>query len=106
MARVLSIEGLAGMPTGSARVTGEIVDDPFIGGRYTLDGSAGALEVRHTAAAAPEATLTPAGLSGLIYGVLDPEEVSIRGLGQVPGESAARLRALFPRCIPYLHATF
>ncbi len=106
MARVLSIEGLAGMPAGSARVTVEIADDPFIAGRYTLDGSAGTLEVRHAAEAAPEATLTAAGLSGLIYGVLDPDEVSIRGFGQVPGDAAARLRALFPRRIPYLHATF
>jgi predicted N-acetyltransferase YhbS len=106
MARVLSVEGLAGMPVGCSQVTVDIVDDPFIAGRYTLDGSVGALEVRRSTAAEPEATLTAPGLSGLIYGVLDPDDVSIRGFGQVPGSAAARLRTLFPRRIPYLHATF
>jgi predicted N-acetyltransferase YhbS len=105
MARVLSVEGLAGMPVGCARVTVGI-DDPLIGGRYTLDGSAGALEVRRAAAIAPEANLTAAGLSGLIYGVLDPDDVVIRGFGHVPGDAAVRLRVLFPRLIPYLHAMF
>jgi hypothetical protein len=45
-------------------------------------------------------------MSGLIYGVLDPDEVVIRGLGQVPAEAAARLRLLFPRRVPYLFAHF
>ncbi len=47
-----------------------------------------------------------AGLSGLVYGVLDPDEVVIRGYGRVPSEAAARLRALFPRRTPYLCAKF
>ena len=33
-------------------------------------------------------------------------EVSIRGFGQVQGDAAARLRALFPRRIPYVFAVF
>jgi len=106
MARVLSLEGLAGLPTGTGQVTVEVVDDPFIAGRYALDGTAGQLEVRRGAAAGPEATLTVAGLSGLVYGVLDPDEVIIRGYGRVPPEAAARLRALFPRRAPYLCAKF
>jgi predicted acetyltransferase len=106
MARVLSLEGLAGLPTGTGQVTVEVVDDPFVAGRYALDGTAGTLEVRRGAAAGPEATLTVAGLSGLVYGVLDPDEVIIRGYGRVPAEAAARLRALFPRRPPYLGAKF
>jgi predicted acetyltransferase len=106
MARVLSLEGLAGLPTGTGQVTVEVVDDPFIAGRYALDGTTGQLEVRRGAAAGPEATLTAAGLSGLVYGVLDPDEVVIRGYGRVPSEAAARLRALFPRRTPYLCAKF
>ena len=94
------------MPVGSGQVTVDVVDDPFIAGRYTLDGTAGTLDVRRGAAAGPEATLTAAGLSGFIYGVLDPDDVSIRGFGQVPGDAAASLRTLFPRRIPYLYATF
>lgn len=106
MARVMSVEGLAGMPVGSGQVTVDVVHDPFIAGRYTLAGTAGALDVQREATAAAEATLTAAGLSGLIYGVLDPDDVSIRGFGEVPGDAAARLRILLPRRIPYLYATF
>ena len=106
MARVLSVEELTGMPTGSGHVAVEVVDDPFIAGRYILDGTAGALDVQRGATTEPEATLTAAGLSGLVYGALDPDEVIIRGYGDIPGEVAARLRILFPRCIPYLFASF
>jgi predicted acetyltransferase len=105
MARVLALDLLAGAPAGPARVTVEVIDDPFIGGRYLLDGSSGALEVTR-GTREPEATLTAAGMSGLIYGVLDPDEVVIRGFGEVPAEAAARLRSLFPRRIPYLFASF
>lgn len=106
MARILSVDGLAGMPVGPGQVTLEVVRDPFIAGRYTLDGTAGGLEVRRGGASPPVATLTAAGLSGLVYGVLDPDDLSIRGFGEVRRDAAARLRALFPRRIPYLHATF
>ena len=41
MARILSVDGLAGMPVGPGQVTLEVVRDPFIAGRYTLDGTAG-----------------------------------------------------------------
>jgi hypothetical protein len=105
MARVLALDLLAGAPAGPGRVTVEVIDDPFIGGRYLLDGSSGALEVTR-GTREPEATLTAAGMSGLIYGVLDPDEVVIRGFGEVPAEAAARLRSLFPRRIPYLFASF
>ena len=106
MARILSVDGLAGMPVGPGQVTLEVVRDPFIAGRYMLDGTAGGLEVQRGGASAPGATLTAAGLSGLVYGVLDPDDLSIRGFGEVRRDAAARLRTLFPRTIPYLHATF
>ena len=54
----------------------------------------------------PVATLTCAGLSGLVYGVLDPDEVGLRGFGAVPDEAANELRVLFPREFPYLFADF
>jgi hypothetical protein len=43
-------------------------------------------------------------MSALIYAVLDPEDIVIRGLGDIPAEPAARLRTLFPRQVPYLYA--
>jgi predicted N-acetyltransferase YhbS len=106
MARVLSVTGLAGLPVGTGRVAVEIVDDPFIAGRYLLDGGTGALEVTPGEAAGATATLTAAGFSALVYGVLDPLEVAVRGLGTVPAAAVDGLRTLFPRRVPYLVADF
>ncbi|HEV2377770.1 MAG TPA: GNAT family N-acetyltransferase [Streptosporangiaceae bacterium] len=106
MARVLSLEGLTGMPVGNARVTVEVTDDSLIGGGYTLDGTTGTLAVRPDPAGDAAATLTAAGLSGLVYGVLDPDDVVVRGYGQLGPEAAALLRTLFPRCVPYVSARF
>jgi predicted N-acetyltransferase YhbS len=108
MARVLSLDALAGMAVGPGRVRVEVPDDPFVAGSYLLDGTAGALEVSRAAATGPvpTATLTAAGLSALVYGVLDPVEVAIRGLGAVPDDAAAELRTMWSRQIPYLTVGF
>jgi len=106
MGRVLSVEGLAGMPAGPAQLAVEVVDDPFIAGHYELDGSSGVLDARRATGLVPDATLTVAGLSGLVYGVLDPDELPVRGFGHAGAEAAERLRTLFPRALPYLHAHF
>ena len=54
----------------------------------------------------PQTRGTAAGLSGLVYGVLDPEEVVARGFGSVSPDAVAPLRSMFPRAMPYLFADF
>jgi predicted acetyltransferase len=106
MARVLALPPLQGMAAGRERVTVAVAGDPFIAGGYVLDGRSGTLEVTPAGEAGAEATLTAAGLSALVYGVLDPEDIVIRGLGDIPADPAARLRTLFPPQVPYLYARF
>jgi predicted acetyltransferase len=106
MARVLSLPALQGMTAGKERVTVEVTGDRYLAGGYLLDGSDGALEVTRAAAGSAAVTLTAAGLSALVYGVLDPADVVIRGLGEVPADQAAKLRTLFPPQVPYLSARF
>ncbi|GIH14497.1 GNAT family N-acetyltransferase [Rugosimonospora africana] len=107
MARILSLDALAGMAVGPGRVAVTVVDDLFISGEYLLDGASGKLEVtRGAGMAVPAATLTVAGLSGLVYGVLDPAELAFRDLGTVPDPAADQLRAMFPRQRPYVVAQF
>jgi predicted acetyltransferase len=106
MARVLHLPSLAGLPAGRERVTVAVAGDRFIAGAYALDGRSGTLEVTKAAGGTAAATLTAAGLSALVYGVLDPEDIVIRGLGDIPADPAAKLRTLFPRQVPYLYARF
>lgn len=106
MARVLSLEALQGLPVGTGGVTVQIVDDEFLGGLYRLDGDGGRLVVVRGVNSEPDATLTAAGLSGLLYGVLDPVDVVVRGFGVVGADAAATLRSMFPRALPYLYADF
>jgi predicted acetyltransferase len=106
MARVLAVPPLAGTPVGPGRVVVEVVDDPFIAGTYLLDGRGGRLEVGGDEAGVPRATVRAAGLSALVYGVLDPDDLPLRGFGAVPADAGAQLRALFPRAVPYLFADF
>ncbi|WP_030486183.1 GNAT family N-acetyltransferase [Micromonospora chokoriensis] len=107
MARLLSLDALSGLPAGPGRVRVELTGDRWLAGSHLLDGTTGALElVDDSAGSAPTATLTAAGLSALAYGVLDPAELPLRGLGEVPVDAAAQLRGIFPRRVPYLVADF
>ncbi|WLS46755.1 GNAT family N-acetyltransferase [Micromonospora profundi] len=107
MARLLSLDALSGLSAGPGRVRVELTGDRWLAGSHLLDGTTGALELLpDDSARLPTATLTAAGLSALAYGVLDPAELPLRGLGDVPADAAAELRGIFPRAVPYLFADF
>jgi hypothetical protein len=104
MVRVLDVTALTGTPVGEGAVTVEVVDDELIGGVHRLGSDGGRLAVGK--GTEPTATLTAAGFSGLVYGVLDPVDVITRGFGTVNAEAIEPLRSLFPRRMPYLFADF
>ena len=93
----LSLEGLAGSPVGPGAVVVRVVDDELLEGSYLLREDGGRLVVRRAPAGGPGATVTAAGMSGLVYGVLDPVDVVVRGFGTVGDDAAAGLRVMFPR---------
>jgi predicted N-acetyltransferase YhbS len=104
MVRILDMDALNGTPVGDADVTVEVAGDDLIGGVHRLAGDGGRLSV--SKGSNPTATVTAAGLSGLLYGVLDPVDVVTRGLGEVEPGALGPLRTLFPREMPYLFADF
>lgn len=109
MARLLSLDVLNGLPAGPGRVRVELLGDRYLAGAYVFDGTTGQLEVQPATPTTPApaaATLTAAGLSGLVYGVLDPLDVVVRGHGSVGPDAAIELRHLFPRESPYLFSEF
>ncbi|GIE60476.1 putative N-acetyltransferase YhbS [Actinoplanes octamycinicus] len=100
MVRVLDVPALAGSEVGSGSVTVAVTGDELTGGVWQLGADDGRLTVKP--GGTPSVTLTAAGFSALVYGVLDATEVFTRGLGEL--EPA--LDTLFPRRIPYLFADF
>lgn len=104
MVRLLDVAALDGTAAGPGEATIEVVDDALIGGTYRFDGHHGELRVRK--GGTPDARLTAAGISALVYGVLDPREVVTRGFGSVEEDAVEALRSLFPRAMPYLFADF
>lgn len=106
MARILDMTALTGVRAGGGGVTVEVVDDDLIAGRYRLAGVDGALTVERDPGGTPGARLSVAGISGLVYGVLDPIDVITRGFGEVDGPAVEPLRGLFPREMPYVFADF
>ena len=106
MARVLTVDGLAGMAVGPGLVAVDVVDDPLAAGRYVFDGRSGQLVVDRDPTGEAAATLTAPGLSGLVYGVLDAEAVVVRGFGAMSGAAAVELDRLFAPRVPYLFAAF
>ena len=104
MVRVLDVEALAGTTVGPGAISIEIPDDELIGGVWQLESAGGALTVAK--GNAPSVTLSAAGFSALVYGVLDPVEVVARGLGEVPAAAIPTLSTMFPREMPYLVADF
>ncbi|XVV11191.1 GNAT family N-acetyltransferase [Actinoplanes sp. CA-131856] len=105
MVRVLDMEALTGVAAGDGDVTIEIPEDEHVGGVWRLTGEGGRLSVAK-GTSEPSATLTVGGFSGLLYGVLDPVEVVVRGLGRVDGAAVGALGSLFPRQMPYICADF
>jgi len=106
MGRIVSVDGLSGVGAGDGEVTIEVTDEycPWNSGVWTLRGVGGALEV--APGGTPTATITIQALSALLFTGTDPDVFPFRGWGTPDTETSARLRALFPPAVPYIHEEF
>lgn len=106
MCRVLDVSKLSGMQVGEGRFTARIVDPtcPWNEDGWSFESCDGRLVV--SPAAKSDFELAIQGLSGLINGTLDPQDLSFRGWGSPDGETQAVLRRMFPPRMPYMHEMF
>jgi len=106
MARVIDLAALAGAEVGDGQVVVEVTGDGDVAaGRWQLTGDGGALAVEPSTAL-PEATLTVAGISALVYGSQSTIELGIRGLASFEPGAADTLDSMFDRRISYVHKGF
>jgi predicted acetyltransferase len=106
MGRVVDLAKLGGMHTGPGRFSARIVDPlcPWNEGAWQFETVDGLLRVSATDHA--DCDLHIQAVTALIYGTHDPDDFAIRGWGNPSPDLQAKIRALFPPLIPYLHEMF
>jgi hypothetical protein len=107
MARVTNIiTSLNGIPCGEGEINIKLVDPDcdWNNGNWRLSSMDDHLKISKAAKA--DCTLNIQGLTGLIYGVYRPDEISFRGWGEMNPKSENILERMFPPAIPFLHAMY
>lgn len=106
MGRVLDVRAIGGMHVGSGSFAARISDPlcPFNEGVWRFESHAGTLQV--TPGGQPDCDLTIQGLTALVFGTHDPQDLPLLGWGSPPPAAQASLRAMFPLLTPYLHEEF
>jgi len=106
MSRVLDVEKIGGMQVGEGRFTARIVDPlcPWNEGIWQFESHAGVLQVAK--GSSTDCELTIQGLTGLVAGTLDPQDLPLRGWGNPSPAVQAIQRAIFPHVIPHMHEVF
>ena len=106
MGRVVDIQKLDGLLVGNGHFTARIVDPicPWNEGIWSFTNQDG--ELRVSRATQADCWLGIQGLSSLVFGNLPPEDFAFREWGEIPENTLAQMRQLFPPQIPHLHEYF
>jgi hypothetical protein len=106
MSRVLDVERIGGMSVGVGGFSVKISDPlcPWNEGTWRFEAQAGKLVVSKTQAA--DCELTIQGLTALVAGSHDPQDIPLRGWGNPGSALQAIQREMFCRLTPYLHEIF
>jgi predicted acetyltransferase len=106
MSRVLDVAKLSGMEAGEGSFSARIIDPlcPWNEGVWLFEGGDGRLQVSKASQA--DCELTIQGLTALIAGVHDPQDIPLREWGNPNVEIQTIQRKLFPHMVPYMHEMF
>jgi len=106
MNRVLDIEKMGGMKVGNSSFSARIVDPlcPWNEGGWRFESAEGKLAVSRTEKV--DCELTIQGLSALVNGIYDPQDIPLRNWGNPDARVQAILCEMFPRMSPFMHEMF
>ena len=106
MSRVLDVEKIGGMGVGEGNFSARITDAicPWNEGVWHFASSDGQAEVSKSAKA--DCELTIQGLTALIAGTQDPQDIPLRGWGDSDPAIQAVQRGMFPKAVPFMHENF
>jgi len=106
MGRVLDVSAMAGMQVGPGSFSARISDPlcPYNEGLWRFACREGKLEV--SSAEQADCDLTIQGLTCLVYGTHDPQDLTVRGWGNPAPHLQDTMRSIFPMLSPYMHEHF
>jgi predicted acetyltransferase len=106
MSRVLDVEKISGMNVGDGSFSARIIDPvcPWNEGCWHFESYEGKLRTSRTSKA--ECELAIQGLTALIAGIHDPQDIPLRNWGNPDSALQSIQRGMFPRMSPFLHEVF
>jgi len=106
MSRVLEVEKISGMNVGGGRFSARIIDPlcPWNEGSWHFESCDGKLKASKTSTA--DCELTIQGLTALIAGTHDPQDIPLHGWGDLNPAIRLILCEMFPRMHPFMHESF
>lgn len=106
MSRVLDVEKISGMNVGEGRFSARIIDPlcPWNEGSWHFESCDGKLEASKTSTA--DCELTIQGLTALIAGTHDPQDIPLHGWGDLNPATQLILCEMFPMMHPFMHESF
>jgi predicted acetyltransferase len=106
MSRVLDVEKISGMNVGDGSFSARIIDPvcPWNEGCWHFESYEGKLRTSRTSK--EECELAIQGLTALIAGIHDPQDIPLRNWGNPDSALQSIQRGMFPRMSPFLHEVF
>jgi predicted acetyltransferase len=106
MNRVLDVEKIVGMNVGKGSFSAKVIDPlcPWNEGIWHFESRDGKLHVEKASQA--DCELTVQGLSALVAGTRDPQDLPLRAWGDPDPALQSIQREMFPDARPYLHENF
>jgi predicted acetyltransferase len=106
MSRVLDIEQISGMEAGQGNFSAKVIDPlcPWNEGAWRFESDQGKLRVQKSSTS--DCELTIQGLTALISGIHEPQDIPLRGWGNPDASVQAIQREMFPRMNPFMHEMF
>jgi predicted acetyltransferase len=106
MSRVLDVEKISGMNVGEGSFSARIIDPlcPWNEGEWSFESRGGKLFI--SKASSSDCDLTIQGLTALINGVHEPQDIPLRGWGNPNENVQSCLKEMFSGMNPYMHEMF
>ncbi|NPD89471.1 MAG: GNAT family N-acetyltransferase [Asgard group archaeon] len=106
MGRVVVVESISNLKVGHGKLSAKITDDhcDWNNKHYTFEGKEGRLSVSESTDY--ECELSIQALSAIVYGCYNLDDFEIKGWAKLSEENKEKIRELFPKIPPHLHADF